>query len=173
MEENLFLFRRFRLLDQAGKQRVDQQFQEMELTAMQSYVLRYLHDRAGEVVYPKDIEQRFHLTHPTVSGLLARLEVKGFIVCAPDPDDRRCKRVSATEKAEQCLSLIHIFSSPSAASRATAAAWILSTMAQAFPRKCSFSRTSRRRCSPCLLYTSSSSIFSAASSAMPGLPPRR
>ena len=96
MEENLFLFRRFRLLDQAGKQRVDQQFQEMELTAMQSYVLRYLHDRAGEVVYPKDIEQRFHLTHPTVSGLLARLEAKGFIVC------RRCKRVSATEKAEQC-----------------------------------------------------------------------
>lgn len=102
MEENLFLFRRFRLLDQAGKQRVDQQFQEMELTAMQSYVLRYLHDRAGEVVYPKDIEQRFHLTHPTVSGLLARLEAKGFIVCTPDPDDRRCKRVTATEKAEQC-----------------------------------------------------------------------
>ena len=34
MEENLFLFRRFRLLDQAGKQRVDQQFQEMELTAI-------------------------------------------------------------------------------------------------------------------------------------------
>ena len=101
MEENLFLFRRFRLLDQAGKQRVDQQFQEMELTAMQSYVLRYLHDRAGEVVYPKDIEQRFHLTHPTVSGLLARLEAKGFIVCTPDPDDRRCKRVTATEKAEQ------------------------------------------------------------------------
>ena len=102
MEENLFLFRRFRLLDQAGKQRVDQQFQEMELTAMQSYVLRYLYDRAGEVVYPKDIEQRFRLTHPTVSGLLARLEAKGFIVCTPDPDDRRCKRVSATEKAEQC-----------------------------------------------------------------------
>ena len=102
MEENLFLFRRFRLLDQAGKQRVDQQFQEMELTAMQSYVLRYLHDRAGEVVYPKDIEQRFHLTHPTVSGLLARLEAKGFIVCTPDPDDRRCKRVLDTEKAEQC-----------------------------------------------------------------------
>ena len=102
MEENLFLFRRFRLLDQAGKQRVDQQFQEMELTAMQSYVLRYLHDRAGEVVYPKDIEQRFHLTHPTVSGLLARLEAKGFIVCTPAPDDRRGTRVTATEKAEQC-----------------------------------------------------------------------
>ena len=37
-----------------------------------------------------------------MSGLLARLEAKGFIVCTPDPDDRRCKRVLATEKAEQC-----------------------------------------------------------------------
>ncbi len=102
MDENLFLFRRFRTLDQAGKQRVDQQFNAMELTAMQSYVLRYLYDRRGEVVYPKDIEQRFRLTHPTVSGLLARLEAKGFITCTPDPDDRRCKRVAETEKAEQC-----------------------------------------------------------------------
>lgn len=102
MEENLFLFRRFRLLDQAGKQRVDQQFQEMELTAMQSYVLRYLHDRAGEVVYPKDIERRFNLTHPTVSGLLQRLESKGFLTCEPDPDDRRYKRIVLTEKAAEC-----------------------------------------------------------------------
>lgn len=102
MEENIFLFRRFRLLDQAGKQRVDQQFQEMELTAMQSYVLRYLHDRAGEVVYPKDIERRFNLTHPTVSGLLQRLESKGFLSCEPDPDDRRYKRIVLTEKAAEC-----------------------------------------------------------------------
>lgn len=107
MEENLFLFRRFRTLDQAGKQRVDQQFNAMELTAMQSYVLRYLHDRRGEVVYPKDIEQRFRLTHPTVSGLLARLEAKGFVTCTPDPDDRRCKRVAETVKAEQCHLAIH------------------------------------------------------------------
>ena len=107
MEENLFLFRRFRLLDQAGKQRVDQQFTAVDLTAMQSYVLRYLHEHRGEVVYPKDLEQRFHLTHPTVSGLLARLESKGFIVCTPDPDDRRCKRIAATEKAEQLHLRIH------------------------------------------------------------------
>ena len=83
MEENLFLFRRFRLLDQAGKQRVDQQFTAVDLTAMQSYVLRYLHEHRGEVVYPKDLEQRFHLTHPTVSGLLARLRSRAgrFFPC--------------------------------------------------------------------------------------------
>ena len=107
MEENLFLFRRFRLLDQAGQQRVDQKFTAMDLTAMQSYVLRYLEEHRGEVVYPKDLEQRFHLTHPTVSGLLARLEAKGFIVCSPDPDDRRCKRIEPTVRAEQCHKEIH------------------------------------------------------------------
>ena len=102
MEENLFLFRRYRLLDQAGKQRVDQKFTAMDLTAMQSYVLRYLEEHRGEVVYPKDIEKRFNLTHPTVSGLLQRLEIKGFLTCEPDPDDRRFKRVLLTEKAEEC-----------------------------------------------------------------------
>ena len=58
-----------------------------------------MHD--GEVVYPKDIEKRFNLTHPTVSGLLQRLEAKGFITCIPDPDDRRYKRVAITPSARE------------------------------------------------------------------------
>ena len=63
---------------------------------------RVWNDRAGEVVYPKDIERRFNLTHPTVSGLLQRLESKGFLSCEPDPDDRRYKRIVLTEKAAEC-----------------------------------------------------------------------
>ena len=56
----------------------------------------------GEVVYPKNIEKQFSLTHPTVSGILQRLEAKGFITMLPDPADHRCRRVELTEKAEQC-----------------------------------------------------------------------
>ena len=93
---------RVRILSQAIRQAIDRKLCDLDLTGQQSFIIRYLSERQGEVVYPKDIEQRFHLTHPTVSGLLARLEAKGFIVCTPDPDDRRCKRVTATEKAEQC-----------------------------------------------------------------------
>ena len=103
MEENLFLFRRFRTLDQAGKQRVDQQFNAMELTAMQSYVLRYLHDRRGEVVYPKDIEQRFRLTHPTVSGLLARLEAMGLVRRTVNASNKREKLVALTDAGRAAL----------------------------------------------------------------------
>ena len=56
----------------------------------------------GEQIYPKDIEKRFHLTHPTVSGVLQRLEAKDFVVLEPDRDDRRCKRIRLTERARQC-----------------------------------------------------------------------
>ena len=53
-------------------------------------------------MYPKDLEKRFHLTHPTVSGVLQRLEAKDFVVLEPDRDDRRCKRIRLTDRARCC-----------------------------------------------------------------------
>ena len=44
----------------------------------------------------------FQLSHPTVSGILTRLEKKEFIELYPDPADRRCKRIRVLPKGEQC-----------------------------------------------------------------------
>lgn len=93
---------RVRVLSQAIRQAIDRKLTDLDLTGQQSFILRYLSERKDEVVYPKDIEKRFNLTHPTVSGLLQRLKCKGFLTCEPDPDDRRYKRVLLTEKAEDC-----------------------------------------------------------------------
>ena len=93
---------RLRHLSNRITQYMDQQFLALDLTSTQSFILHHLVLHEGEQIYPKDIEKRFHLTHPTVSGVLQRLEAKDFVVLEPDRDDRRCKRVSATEKAEQC-----------------------------------------------------------------------
>ena len=38
---------------------------------------------------------------------MQRLESKGFLTCEPDPDDRRFKRITLTEKAEECQKEIH------------------------------------------------------------------
>ena len=81
----------------------------MDLTSTQSHILRYLSENEDKVIYPKDIERRFGLTHPTVSGVLQRLEAKQYIVCSADPDDRRCKRVSLTDEARQYLQEIARF----------------------------------------------------------------
>lgn len=95
---------RVRFLGHSIRLAIDRNLAAMDLTGQQAFILRYLSDRADCVVYPKDIERRFHLTHPTVSGLLQRLEDKGYIVCVPEPNDRRCKRVCMTPAAREVQS---------------------------------------------------------------------
>ncbi len=78
---------------------------EMELTAAQGQILGYLAHRSSAPCF-RDIEEDFHLSHPTVSGLLSRLEKKGFIAFYPDEADRRCKRIRLESKGRQCVAAI-------------------------------------------------------------------
>lgn len=73
------------------------------MTSSQSFVLGYLcyHAQQGEAVYPRDIEKYFDFSHPTVSGLLQRMEAKGFVRMEPSAEDRRCKRIAVTDRAMQ------------------------------------------------------------------------
>ena len=73
----------------------------MELTAAQGHIMGYL-ARRNNPPCSRDIEEAFHLSHPTVSGLLSRLEKKGFIEFRPDPEDRRCKRIFMLPKGQEC-----------------------------------------------------------------------
>lgn len=96
------LLPRLRMLNNSIRQLMDQQFLSLDLTAPQSFVLHYLALHENEPIYPKDLEHSFQLTHPTVSGLLQRLEAKGFVSIVPDRSDRRCKRLQLTDKARCC-----------------------------------------------------------------------
>ena len=94
--------RRIRQLDSANHQTMTATLASMELTASQGHILTFI-AHAPVPPCPKDMEEAFHLSHPTVSGLLSRLEKKGFIRIDPDPADRRCKRVSLDAKGRECL----------------------------------------------------------------------
>ena len=85
---------------------MDNALETMDLTAAQGHIMAYL-AHAKEAPCPRDLEAEFHLTHPTVSGLLSRLEQKGFIELRMDPEDRRCKRIYVREKGLQCHELMH------------------------------------------------------------------
>ena len=78
----------------------------MELTAAQGRVLGYI-ARRKEPPCSRDIEEAFQLSHPTVSGILARLEKKGFIDFQPDGKDRRCKRIRMLDKGRECTETMH------------------------------------------------------------------
>ena len=95
--------RSIRQLYWASDQAMTATLASMDLTASQGHILAFIaHSPAPPC--PKDMEEAFHLTHPTVSGLLSRLEKKGFICIDPDPADRRCKRVRLDAKGRESLS---------------------------------------------------------------------
>lgn len=75
---------------------------QMDLTAAQGHILAYL-ARQSQPPCPRDLEEAFRLRHSTVSGLLTRLEKKGFVAVVPDREDRRCKRVSLLPRGQDCV----------------------------------------------------------------------
>lgn len=80
--------------------------EKMELTAAQGHIMAFLaHQKTAPC--SRDVEAEFRLSHPTVSGLLQRLEQKGFIELRTDPQDRRCKRIYILPKGEECHELMH------------------------------------------------------------------
>ena len=93
---------RIRILHWVADQTMSATLASMDLTASQGHILAFI-AHSPHPPCPRDMEEAFQLSHPTVSGLLSRLEKKGFIRCAPDPADRRCKRVSLDAKGRECL----------------------------------------------------------------------
>ena len=95
-----------RILHWCTDQSMTSALETMDLTAAQGHIMAYLAHRETPPC-PRDIESEFQLSHPTVSGILSRLEQKGFVELRPDPQDRRCKRIYVLEKGWQCHELMH------------------------------------------------------------------
>ena len=95
-----------RILHWCTDQTMTNALEAMELTSAQGRIMGFLAHRE-EPPCPKDIEEEFQLTHPTVSGLLTRLEKKDFIEILPDAHDRRCKRIHVLPKGRECMENMH------------------------------------------------------------------
>jgi len=95
-----------RILHWCTDQSMTTALEEMELTAAQGHIMGFLAHRK-EPPCPRDIEEEFRLSHPTVSGLLARLEKKDFIEIMPDEHDRRCKRIHLRPRGRECMENMH------------------------------------------------------------------
>ena len=88
-------------------QRLDRQAAQLDLTSTQLFILHYICERGNEGICQRDIEQEFELTHATVSGIVSRLESKGFLRCESSEKDKRFKSITATAKAAECDEEMH------------------------------------------------------------------
>ena len=87
-----------RILHWCTDQMMTDALDKLDLTAAQGRLMAFLAHRGEQPTYAKDVEAEFHLSHPTVSGLLSRLEQKDFLELKTDPNDRRSKRIVISEK---------------------------------------------------------------------------
>ena len=95
-----------RVLENCTDQAMNAALASMELTAAQGHIMGFITHRA-EPPCPRDLEEAFQLSHPTVSGILSRLEQKGFIALRPDEKDRRCKRIHLLPKGRELNETMH------------------------------------------------------------------
>ncbi len=72
---------------------------KLGITSSQCEVLDFLLQSSKDQVTQRDIERALNLKNPTVTGLLKRLDEKGFILSVPSGKDKRCKNIYLTEKA--------------------------------------------------------------------------
>lgn len=77
MEERICIYIK-KINDSMGRY-VNNHLKSYGLTMSQGRVIRYLHENENRKVTQKEIEEKFNITHATLSGIIARLETNGFI----------------------------------------------------------------------------------------------
>lgn len=70
-----------------------------DLTGSQFKILMLLYHRPEGSVRQADLEAKFSMTNPTVTGLVQKLEGKKLVRRAPHPVDKRSKVLVLTERA--------------------------------------------------------------------------
>lgn len=90
-----------KVIQEYAERHANQIFKPVDLTSSQVRVLRFLRGRGEEPTSQKDIEEYLHVSHPTVVGIVQRLEHKGFVRTEFDGPDKRQKFVYRTEREEE------------------------------------------------------------------------
>lgn len=82
------------------KYQADIRLKESGLTMSQFQTMFFIHTHGGAVTQ-KEIETHLQVSHPTVVGIISRMEKKGFLTVEVNPDDHRGRIVRTTEKSDR------------------------------------------------------------------------
>ena len=78
---------------------LNERLRKIGITSSQCAVLDYLFHTSKDEVSQRDVEKGLNIKNPTVTGILKRLDEKGYILCVPNARDKRKKNIYLTEKA--------------------------------------------------------------------------
>lgn len=87
-----------KMLNDKLKASADASLKKNRLTFSQTIVMEFIHSQGGQTTQ-KEVEEYMGVAHPTVVGIISRLEKNGFLSCSMDESNRRNKVVRETDKA--------------------------------------------------------------------------
>ena len=109
MEEKVLIGFLIKQIHIAFETRCHKNLQRYNLTPSQMDVLLYLKKHEEDTLTQRDLEIGLTLKNPTVTGLLNRLEEKGFITREQNLDDKRSKFIKMTDKSERVLEDAYLY----------------------------------------------------------------
>ncbi len=101
--EAFFLFKQIQICFGKNCQSI---FSGLDLTHSQAHVLMHIICSKDKDVTQRDIEKKFGLSNPTVTGILKRLEAKGFVTRRVSENDNRYKIISITDKSKDIYATV-------------------------------------------------------------------
>lgn len=90
----------FKHIQHQIKERMNYEMKDCNLTSQQGYVL-YILEQNGGSLSQKEIEDKLNVSHPTIVGIITRMENNGFVKTHLLETDRRIKIVELTDIAYQ------------------------------------------------------------------------
>lgn len=106
MEKEMPLGVRFAVIHRVFRRQIDILLREKGLTGAQFFVLGQIvrmEDAGAEEINQRDLENAAHVTHPTMTEIIKRLEKKGFIGSCRSEKDKRSKAIVSTPLARAML----------------------------------------------------------------------
>ena len=91
-------------LDNGMEQQCNRRMAPLDITASQMEVLTFLHMHEDKEIHQIDVERHLHCSNPTITGIVQRLEAKGYVERIADQKDKRFKQLKLTEKSTQAFS---------------------------------------------------------------------
>jgi MarR family transcriptional repressor of mepA len=94
---------RFRLIHMEFVHHMREALEQNDLTYSQMMILKYLDKNEGRKIDQKELCDALNVTHPTMVGLLTRMEEKDIVVRGKDPDNRRRRVISLGARGREIV----------------------------------------------------------------------
>lgn len=91
------------LIEKEINNRFAELFKQYSLTGVQVSLLVYLYDSKGRTITQKEISDTFVLSHPTIRGIVKRLEENNFIFTSHLKNDQRQIVLTLSDRGYELL----------------------------------------------------------------------